>query len=89
MNRAEYDREVYDHERQQGEYAEDEDPFAPNEHAVLATYVLQLIGPRLDIPVVPEGFGRALVGGLVAEAEENLSDVLPDGYYVKIREWDV
>jgi hypothetical protein len=76
MNRAEYEREVYDHERQRGEHAEPE--WRPTEH--LMTWTLRLMGPE---GAVPEEMAGAL-----SEAEENISDLLPEGYYVKIEEWD-
>lgn len=56
-----------------------------SDYAVLATYTLQVIGPE-GWP----GFGDALLvlSNALREAEENVSDLLPDGYGVKIREWD-
>ena len=48
------------------------------EAEVLQTYVLQLLGPA-----------PYLIGpGFLRETEENLSDLLPAGYSVKIRPWD-
>lgn len=55
---------------------------------VLATYTLCLIGP----PPTPEnggwpGAALNLLASGVLEAEENLTDLLPRGYRVQIREW--
>lgn len=57
-------------------------------HNVLATYTLQLIGPPggLGMPVsLSEAFR---FGAHLRETEENLTDLLPEGYSVRIREWD-
>ena len=58
---------------------------AQSDHAVLATYNLQVIGPEGWV-----GFSDpvGVLGRALEEAEENISDVLPEGFYVKIREWD-
>ena len=51
---------------------------------ILATYTLCLVGPME--PYVP-ALVRAVVRAGVVETEENLTDLLPDGYRVVIREW--
>lgn len=58
----------------------------------LATYTLQLIGPKDEIP--PDWRGNivrvrsVLNPALLRETEENLTDLLPEGYSVRIKEWD-
>jgi len=50
----------------------------------LASYRLRVMGPE-GWPGFP---GPAGLGGALSEAEENISDLLPEGYYVKIEEVD-
>jgi hypothetical protein len=53
------------------------------EPVVLQTYTLQLLGPRSTAwpyVVLPDVFLR--------ETEENLTDLLPESYSVKIKEWN-
>jgi len=66
-----------------------EDSLASPENAVqrdyvtLADYRLRLVGPEgwigFDDPI-------GVMGRALSEAEENISDLLPEGYYVKIEE---
>lgn len=56
-----------------------------HDYVCLATYNLQVIGPE-GWPGFEDPIG--VLGRALSEAEENISDVLPEGYYVKIREWD-
>jgi len=58
-----------------------------SEPVVLHTHTLQLIGPPWTVvkPVDPWGWLRP---GLLAETEENLTDLLPAGYSVRIQPWD-
>ena len=53
---------------------------------ILATYNLCVIGPRDD----PEWYFtfRAHHERYMRETEENLTDLLPEGYRVVIKEWD-
>ena len=51
---------------------------------VLATYTLQLIGPPSHSGVWPYVIGPKFL----RETEENLTDLLPDGYSIQIKEWD-
>lgn len=69
----------YDDRRVWPEVMEDERP------TTLATYTLRVMGPEgwPDFPDAARGLGGAL-----SEAEENLNDLLPEGYYIKIEEWD-
>ena len=55
------------------------------ESVLLASYRLRVMGPE-GWP----GFGDALlvIGRALSEAEENISDLLPDNYYVKFEEDD-
>lgn len=55
------------------------------DHTVLRTFYLQVRGPEHDPAEieVAEALGPAL-----SEAEENIADLLPEGYSVKIGEWD-
>lgn len=48
---------------------------------VLATYTLQLIGPLHGREF------RGIAQPLLDESEENLTDLLPPGYRVEIKEW--
>lgn len=60
-----------------------------HEVTVLATYTLQLIGPSVSV-VENWALAKAMLGGhtgRLREAEENLSDLLPPGYRVEIKEW--
>ena len=54
-----------------------------SEPEVLQTYTMQVVGPyfaRQAIWRIPPSVLR--------ETEENLTDLLPEGYSVKIKEWD-
>lgn len=53
----------------------------------LATYTLELTGPSSEVHTWPYMHGAPLLRAL-RETEENLTDLLPPGYSVKIREWD-
>ena len=62
---------------------------------ILATYNLILIGPGPPAPVVYERdatgqFQRyeGIAPSRLREAEENITDLLPAGYRVVIREWN-
>jgi len=57
----------------------------PPEPTVLQTYTLHLIGPRWMSAPWPHVI---LPDVLLREAEENLTDLLPTGYSVRIKEWD-
>jgi len=56
-------------------------PGEKSEPVVLQTYTLQLIGPSYHGE-------HAIPDHLLRETEENLTDLLPEGYEVKIKEWD-
>ena len=56
----------------------------PPEPVVLQTYTLQLLGPASNRAVWPYLIGPRFL----RETEENLTDLLPAGYSVKIRPWD-
>ena len=47
------------------------------------TYVLQVIGPERYA-----GHDQEIPKPLIRETEENLTDLLPEGYRVTIKEWD-
>lgn len=89
IERAEIQRETvdglryeeYHAERQRGEYADEETP----DPIRLATYTLRIMGPEgwPGFPDAARGLGAAL-----SEAEENLNDLLPEGYYTVIEEAD-
>ena len=53
------------------------------DYVTLADYRLRLVGPEgwigFDDPI-------GVMGRALSEAEENISDLLPEGYYVKIEE---
>ena len=53
------------------------------EPVVLQTYTLELLGPRGSILAAWVAWENA-----IRETEENLTDLLPEGYEVKIKEWD-
>lgn len=53
--------------------------------APLATYTLQVFGPEDERHAT---FGTGLSDALLRETEENLTDLLPEGYSVTIKEWD-
>ena len=55
------------------------------ESVLLASYRLRIMGPE-GWP----GFQHAAseLGFITSETEENISDLLPEGYYCKIEEWD-
>ena len=58
---------------------------ATAEPIVLQTYTLQLIGP---VRHYPDGhlIGAEIARETLNETEENLTDLLPDGYSVRIKE---
>jgi hypothetical protein len=60
-------------------------PWEPSDKAPLATYTLQVVGPSDSRH---EAFGTGLSEQLLRETEENLTDLLPEGFRVVIREWD-
>jgi hypothetical protein len=55
------------------------------ESVLLASYRLRIMGPE-GWPgfYAPTSFLTAAL----EEAEENISDLLPEGYYAKVEEWD-
>lgn len=56
-----------------------------SEPEVLATYTMQLIGPnRFDGPFPVEDM---VPPALLRETEENLTDLMPQGYRIEIKEW--
>jgi hypothetical protein len=55
-----------------------------SEPEVLSTYTMQLIGPRSFAGSIP--LGMLLPLELLRETEENLTDLLPDGYRVEIKD---
>ena len=58
---------------------------------VLQTYVLQLLGPspqRAGWQGSLQSTATGIGPRLLRETEENLTDLLPDGYSVRIKEWD-
>lgn len=56
---------------------------------ILATYNLCLIGPTNDRDAWKfTGFWVGGFAAALAEAQENLTDLLPPGYRVEIREWN-
>jgi len=59
-------------------------PGKESEPVVLQTYVLQLLGPR-NHTLESEAH---IANAFLTETEENLTDLLPEGYSVKIEEWD-
>lgn len=62
-----------------------DEPAAIPTFTTLTTYTLQVIGPRNADGTQPQfEFDRAFL----RETEENLTDLLPDGYSVVIKEWD-
>ena len=50
---------------------------------ILATYNLMLLGPLEPWP----GAALGILAGGVKEAQENLTDLMPRGFRVVIREW--
>lgn len=48
-------------------------------------YWIRIMGPDERTPEDEEGALEA-VSGAISEAEENISDLLPEGYYAKIDE---
>ena len=52
---------------------------------ILATYNLCLVGRK--VPAYATGGFAVPLERLMRETEENLSDLLPDGYRVVIKEW--
>ena len=63
----------------------------PPEPVVLQTYTLQLIGPspqRAGWQGPLQSTATGIGPRLLRETEENLTDLLPAGYSVKIEEWD-
>jgi len=62
---------------------------ATAEPIVLQTYTLQLLGPspqRAGWQGSLQSTATGIGPRLLREAEENLSDLLPDGYSVRIKE---
>ena len=59
-------------------------PGEGSELVVLQTYTLELIGPRNH---ALESEAR-IANAFLHETEENLTDLLPEGYSVRIKEWD-
>ena len=55
-----------------------------SEPIVLQTYTLQLLGPSSQWAIWP----YLIRADFLVETEENLTDLLPEGYSVKIEEWD-
>lgn len=55
------------------------------DYVTLADYRLRLVGPE-GWPGFEDPVGQ--IGRALSEAEENISDLLPEGYYVKFEEWD-
>ena len=55
------------------------------DYVTLADYRLRLVGPE-GWPGFEDPVG--VLGRALSEAEENISDLLPEGYYVKIEEAD-
>ena len=53
------------------------------DYVTLADYRLRLVGPE-GWPGFDDPVGQ--IGRALSEAEENISDLLPEGYYVKIEE---
>jgi hypothetical protein len=54
-----------------------------SEYDTVRLYTIRVMGPAVRETETVEGLGAALL-----EAEENISKLLPEGYYVKIEEWD-
>jgi len=54
---------------------------------ILATYNLCIVGVRRPFPLQLAGVSEFVFGELMKETEENLSDLMPDGLRVVIREW--
>ena len=58
---------------------------------ILATYVLQVLGPEpheVDGVWRPYDLAREPFSWWLRETEENLTDLLPEGFSVRIREWN-
>lgn len=80
-----------EHDQYQERYSTKEEAIAGHKRAcalafggVLATYTLQLIGPAIpSIVASPQNFAHML-----RETEENLTDLLPEGFSARIKEWD-
>ena len=53
------------------------------DYVTLADYRLRLVGPE-GWPGFEDPVGQ--IGRALSEAEENISDLLPEGYYVKFEE---
>lgn len=52
----------------------------------LATYTLELVGPR----TTPWGYPPdkwQIEPDIITETEENLTDLMPEGFSVRIKEW--
>jgi hypothetical protein len=58
-------------------------PQEPAETLILASYHLRIIGPE-GWPSFPDP--RGTIRAALRETEENVSDLLPEGYYCKIEE---
>ena len=55
------------------------------DYVTLADYRLRLVGPE-GWPGFEDPVGQ--IGRALSEAEENISDLLPEGYYAKFEEAD-
>ena len=55
------------------------------DYVTLADYRLRLVGPE-GWPGFEDPVGQ--IGRALSEAEENISDLLPENYYVKIEEME-
>jgi len=55
------------------------------DYVTLADYRLRLVGPE-GWPGFEDPVGQ--IGRALSEAEENISDLLPEGFYVKFEEAD-
>ncbi len=56
---------------------------------VVDLYTIQLIDDRGKImPPPPYPLARVVLDEMLAEVEENLTDLLPAGYRARIRRWD-
>jgi len=55
------------------------------DYVTLADYRLRLVGPE-GWPGFEDPVGQ--IGGALSEAEENISDLLPEGYSVRFEEAD-
>ena len=60
-------------------------PGEGSEPVVLQTYTLQLLGPK---NAARPTWTHGVPSSFMRETEENLTDLLPAGYSVRIKEWD-